>query len=77
MANYKKWADSELEYIRNNHTLLSDENLAVSLSKITGENISTAMVRRQRRKLTLDKKRGRPRKNIVVPQNNNESLINS
>lgn len=77
MANYKKWTDSELEYIQNNHTLLCDEILAVSLSKITGENISTAMVRRQRRKLTLNKKRGRPRKNVVVAKNDNEALINS
>jgi hypothetical protein len=66
MANYKKWTDSELEYIQNNHTLLCDENLASSLSKMTGENISTAMVRRQRRKLSLGKSRGRPRKNKII-----------
>ena len=77
MANYKKWTDSELEYIQNNHTLLCDENLAAYLSKITGENISTAMVRRQRRKLTLNKKRGRPKKHVSIAQNDNESLINN
>lgn len=62
MANYKKWSQSELDYIQQNHTLLCDESLAVSLSKMTGQNISTAMVRRQRRKLALKKSRGRPRK---------------
>ena len=62
MANYKKWAPSELDYIQNNHNVLCDESLAASLSKITGQNISTAMVRRKRRKLSLKKSRGRPRK---------------
>jgi len=62
MANYKKWTQAELDYIQNNHTLLCDESLAASLSKMTGSNISTAMVRRQRRKLALKKSRGRPKK---------------
>ena len=62
MANYKKWTTTELDYIQNNHTLLCDESLASSLSKMTGQNISTAMVRRQRRKLSLKKSRGRPKK---------------
>lgn len=62
MANYKKWTNAELDYIQNNHTLLCDESLAASLSKMTGTNISTAMVRRQRRKLALKKNRGRPKK---------------
>lgn len=76
MAKYKKWSSSEIEYIQNNHTLLCDENLAASLSKMTGENISTAMVRRQRRKLNLGKSRGRPRKNKVVesPVNQTEQF---
>lgn len=62
MANYKKWTNAELDYINNNHILLCDEGLAASLSKMTGETISTAMVRRQRRKLALKKSRGRPKK---------------
>lgn len=62
MANYKKWTSAELDYIQNNHTLLCDETLAASLSKMTGQNISTSMVRRQRRKLSLKKSRGRPKK---------------
>jgi hypothetical protein len=66
MANYKKWTDIELSYIKDNHVLLCDESLAVSLSKITGSSISTAMVRRQRRKLSLKKSRGRPKKSIDI-----------
>ena len=66
MANYKKWTEAELNYIQNNHNTLCDENLAASLSKISGATISTAMVRRQRRKLSLKKPRGRPLKNKAV-----------
>lgn len=62
MANYKKWTSSETEFIQNNHQTMCDEMLASKLSQITNENISTAMVRRQRRKLALKKSRGRPRK---------------
>ena len=63
MANYKKWTQTELEYISNNHQLLCDNALAMKLSQMTNQSITTAMVRRQRRKLVLKKLRGRPRKN--------------
>lgn len=63
MATYKKWTDSEIDYIRNNHSIICDEQLAAKLSEITGQNVSTAMIRRQRRKLNLSKPRGRPSKN--------------
>jgi hypothetical protein len=77
MATYKKWSSSETEFIQQNHTLLCDEVLAVKLSQITGQNITTAMVRRQRRKLTLKKARGRPKKNKVVDNSNNDSVVSS
>lgn len=69
MANYKKWSTTELDFIQNNHSLLCDELLASKLSQMTGQNITTAMVRRQRRKLALKKSRGRPKlhKNIENP----------
>jgi hypothetical protein len=75
MANYKKWTSTEIDYIQNNHTLLCDEILAVKLSQITGQNVTTAMVRRQRRKLALKKARGRPKKNKIVE--NNDSVVSS
>ena len=77
MATYKKWSSSETEFIQQNHTLLCDEVLAVKLSQITSQNITTAMVRRQRRKLTLKKARGRPKKNKVVDNSNNDSVVSS
>ena len=66
MATYKKWTDAELQFIRDNLNSLADKELAVKLSGMTGENISQAMVRRQRRKLGVNKPRGRPRKNISI-----------
>ena len=75
MANYKKWSDSELDFIQNNHNLLCDEALASKLTQMTGQNISTAMVRRQRRKLALKKSRGRPKKNVVLSSINNEQSV--
>lgn len=67
MATYKKWSDAELQFIRDNLSTLADGQLANKLSSMTGENISQAMVRRQRRKLGVAKQRGRPRK--VSPVN--------
>jgi hypothetical protein len=62
MGNYKKWNDAELQFIRDNLSVCADGELANKLSGMTGENISQAMVRRQRRKLGVNKQRGRPRK---------------
>jgi len=68
MANYKKWTNAELDFLANNHTLLNDGELANKLSQMSGENVTTAMVRRQRRKLSIKKQRGRPAKNKIVHQ---------
>lgn len=62
MANYKKWTDAEKSFIRDNIANYSDNDLAAKLSQITGENISTAMIRRQRRKFGVVKPRGRKKK---------------
>jgi hypothetical protein len=67
MANYKKWTNSELEFVKTNHANMNDLELSAKLSQMTGQNISTAMIRRQRRKLSIKKQRGRPKKNINVP----------
>lgn len=68
MATYKKWLQTELDFIRSNQELYNDEQLSAKLSQMTGQNVTTAMVRRQRRKLSIKKKRGRPSKNKVVSQ---------
>lgn len=62
---YKKWTQSELEFI-NNHKEMLDKDLAVKLSEMTGHPVTTPMVRRQRRKFGFKKSRGRPRKEIAL-----------
>jgi hypothetical protein len=64
MANYKKWTQAEKDFILNNAILINDKLLAEKLSSITNENITTSMIRRQRRKFGVAKKRGRQKKNI-------------
>jgi len=73
MRSYKKWASNELEYIKNNINDYNDKNLAEKLSEMTGETITTGMIRRQRRKLGISKKRGRPVKKETL-SNNIESI---
>ena len=65
---------NEIDYIKNNHSVVCDEDLAVKLSEITGQSVSTAMIRRQRRKLKLSKPRGRPSKNKVSTGTQTSSL---
>lgn len=60
--SYKKWGDGERDFIQNNYTLLSDDEMALRLSQMSNSPVSVAMVRRQRRKLMIKKDRGRPRK---------------
>lgn len=76
MANYKKWTNTEVDYINNNYQLLNDESLAVKLTQMTGQNITTAMVRRQRRKLAIKKPRGRPTKTAKLANNPNLESTN-
>jgi len=58
---YKKWSESDLEFIRANYQKLTDKTVAETLSKISGQYISVSMIRRQRRKLLLGRNRGRPK----------------
>lgn len=66
MATYKKWTSSELDFINSNQKLLSDDELASKLSQISNQTVTTAMVRRQRRKLGIQKAKGRRPKNRTV-----------
>jgi hypothetical protein len=68
MGSYKKWSDAEIGFVRDNISLLSDEELANKLSSMTGENITYGMVRRQRRKLGIVKPRGRRKKVRDTPE---------
>lgn len=63
--SYRKWGQVELDFIRDNFNVISDDEIAVRLSQITNSSITTPMVRRQRRKLGIQKPRGRQPKNKV------------
>ena len=78
MANYKKWTDAELKFINENQKLLSDDELANKLSQMTSQNVTTSMVRRQRRKLGITKPKGRRPKNRIIenPEENNIQKVN-
>lgn len=67
MATYKRWNDAELQYIRDNLQNFSDLELAQKLSTMTGENVTYGMIRRQRRKLGVNKPRGRRKKSSDNP----------
>jgi hypothetical protein len=58
---YKRWADSDLDFIKNNYDKMTDKEMSETLAKISGQSISISMIRRQRRKLQLGRNRGRPR----------------
>ena len=75
MASYKKWTDAELQYIRSNLTIFSDQELAAKLCEMTGENITYGMVRRQRRKLGVNKPRGRRKKNVISVNTENNTNV--
>lgn len=64
---YKKWTKEELDFIANNSTGMKDEEIAAYLNKLDGTRaITIGMVRRQRRKLSIKKPRGRKPSNKAV-----------
>jgi hypothetical protein len=57
---YKKWTKEELEFVSNNSQNLKDEEIAAYLNRLdSSRSITVGMVRRQRRKLSIKKPRGR------------------
>jgi hypothetical protein len=77
MANYKRWTEAELKFINENQKLLSDDELAAKLSQMTTQNITTSMIRRQRRKLGIKKAKGRRPKIRIVesPEENSTQSV--
>ena len=70
-TNYKKWTNVEVDYIRDNCNSMRDQEIANNLNRITNsQDITAAMVRRQRRKLHITKTRGRRTDKIVDSTNN-------
>lgn len=57
---YKKWTKEEMEFVANNSKTMKDEEIAAYLNRIDSSSpVTVGMVRRQRRKLSIVKPRGR------------------
>lgn len=69
MATYKKWQNSELEFIKQNKDSMSDVELAGKLSQMSNSNVTTSMIRRQRRKLGIVKPKGRRKQFLSISDN--------
>jgi len=63
---YRKWAPSELEFIRENTGTTTDKIIALKISKMTGDIVSARMVNNQRRKMNISRSRGRPKKEQAI-----------
>lgn len=63
---YKKWTDAEANFIQENTGKMTDLEVAAELSKISGSDVTTNMIRRQRRKMGVKKSRGRPAKSKQI-----------
>lgn len=74
--NYRKWTSSDLDFIKNNCSIMKDNELAQQLSVITGDNITVAMIRNQRRKAGLSKNRGRKPQKLISNSNSVSSENN-
>ena len=60
LKTYKKWTKEEMDFVANNSKNMKDEEIATYLNKIDGSRVITVgMVRRQRRKMSISKPRGR------------------
>lgn len=68
--SYHRWGQQELEYLVQNYETLTDGEIARSLSNMLNTEITTAMVRRQRKKLSIKKPRGRRSRATPVIQPN-------
>jgi hypothetical protein len=76
MSKYKKWNNEDLTFIQNNASTLSDQELALKLSEMVGHPVTTSMIRRQRRKLNIQKPKGRKPKNKPTTLNSSEFINN-
>jgi hypothetical protein len=56
-----RWTSEAKDFIRGHAAILKDDELAASLSLLTGRSISTHAVRKARARLGLKKKQGRGR----------------
>lgn len=63
---YRKWTNEDKEFIKDNVSNMSDDELALRLSQLTNSTISVPMIRTQRRRMGIKKKQGRQAKAVNV-----------
>jgi hypothetical protein len=59
------WTQAEKTYIINNANKLSDAQISVELTRITGRTITPNCVKKKRQKLKIKKIRGRKKGQII------------
>lgn len=59
---YRKWTNEDKEFIKDNVSHMSDDELALRLSQLTNSTVSVPMIRTQRRRMGIKKKQGRQAK---------------
>lgn len=55
----KRWKQSEIDFVKNNASLMKDSEIAIKLTKITGRRITVDAVRKKRQLLGIKKEHGR------------------
>ena len=70
---YKSWSQNEIDYIKHHSAGIPDKIVAEDLSRITGQSITSSMIRRQRRNLKIVKPKGRPKKETFSNPDSEES----
>ena len=68
----KVWKKDEKDFIRNNAGIMTDKILAITLTQITGRNVTLQAVRKQRQATGISKKPGRGICGIVEPKESDE-----
>jgi hypothetical protein len=60
------WSDAVKKFVRENASLLKDEQIAATISRLTGKPVSVQAVRALRVRLGIEKRMGRGYCEVVV-----------
>jgi len=62
----KKWSETEKKYIKQHSSTMRDKDIAIYIASTSGREVSIQAVRKQRRKLGINKQSGRGVCKIVI-----------
>lgn len=69
------WEDREEEFLKNNCGRLTDEQISIALSKITGKVFTLSMVRGKRSRIKIKKAQGPGVCKVVSREANNDGVV--